>query len=221
MKNEEINEIIKKNSDDKLNIYLSALLSKCKDIEKENNFIALVMLILILLFYMADISKTESIQIGPISIKDINSIKVFIPLVFAFLIFRYIVISAHKAELHKIIKVFTRDFFKFKDLIEEDALRMDDFTRTILPFSIYGDLSNLSHKGKSKFGCFGALLIFPLSSIVIIPFVLEFIWIKQFIIDFSKLNFTQKSSIILSIWILVISLYYFVHNMIIAVKENN
>ena len=221
MKKEEINEIIKNNSDDKLNIYLSALLSKCKDIEKENNFIALVMLILILLFYMADISKTESIQIGPISIKDINSIKVFIPLVFAFLIFRYIVISAHKAELHKIIKVFTRDFFKFKDLIEEDALRMDDFTRTILPFSIYGDLSNLSHKGKSKFGCFGALLIFPLSSIVIIPFVLEFVWIKQFIIDFSKLNFTQKSSVILSIWILVISLYYFVHNMIIAVKENN
>jgi hypothetical protein len=221
MKNLEIKEMFRNNTDDKLNIYLSTLLAKCKDIEKENNLIALIMLILILLFYMADISQTESIQIGPLSIKDINSIKVFIPLVFAFLIFRYILISAHKAELHKIIKVFTKDFFNFNDSAQDDPLHMDDFTRTILPFSIYGELGNLSYKGKSKFGCFGAILIIPISGLALVPFILEFIWIKKFIIDFSTLNYTQKTSVILSIWILAISLYYFVHNMIIAVKENN
>lgn len=220
MKNREVNDIFENNTDDKLNIYLNILLSKCKDISMESNLIAIIMLILILLFYMADFAQPESLQIGPLSIKDINSVRVFIPLVFAFLIFRYIVISAHKAELHKIIKEYTKKFFNFDDPIADDNLHMDDFTRSLLPFSIYSEIGKLSHKGKSKFGCFGALLIIPISGLAFVPFILEYIWIKKYLLEYNTLNFTQKSSVVLSIWILAISIYYFIHTMIIGVKEN-
>lgn len=220
MRNSEIKRIFTKNTDDKLNIYLSVLLAKCKDISIESNFLSIIMLILILLFYMADFAQAESIQIGPLSVKDIDSIKIFIPLVFAFLIFRYIVISAHKAELHKIIKEYSKEFFNFEDTVPDDVLQMDDFTRSLLPFSIYSEIGKLSHKGKSNFGCFGALLIIPISGLSIVPYILEFIWIKQYLIDFETFNFTQKASLILSIWVLLISLYYFIHTMIIGVKEN-
>lgn len=220
MKNTEVKEIFENNTDDKLNIYLNILLSKCKDIAIESNLIAIIMLILILLFYMNDFAQPESLQIGPLSIKDINSIKIFIPLVFAFLIFRYIVISAHKAELHKIIKEYTKKFFNFDNPIPDDELYMDDFTRSLLPFSIYSEIGKLSHKGKSKFGCFGALLIIPISGLAFVPFILEYIWIKQYLIEYDTLNFTQKSSVILSIWILAVSIYYFIHIMIIGIKEN-
>ena len=122
MKNTEVKKIFENNTDDKLNIYLNIILSKCKDIAIESNLIAIIMLILILLFYMADFAQPESLQIGPLSIKDIDSVKFFIPLVFAFLIFRYIVISAHKAELHKIIKEYTKNFFSFDDSILDNDL---------------------------------------------------------------------------------------------------
>lgn len=219
MKNLEIKKILLENTDDKLSEYLSILLDKCKEIAKESNVIALFMLILILLYYMADFSQLESLQIGPVGIKDINSIKIFIPLVFSFLIFRYIVLSAHKAELHKIIKEFSTEYFNFEDPLSEDVLHMDDFTRSLLPFSIYSEIGKLSHKGKSKFGCFGAILTIPISAIAIVPFVLEYYWIKEFIMQFDSLNFTQKSSVVLSIWVSIISIYYFIHTMIIGVRE--
>jgi hypothetical protein len=179
------------------------------------------MLILILLFYLADFSQLLSLQVGPVEVKDVNSIKIFIPLVFAFLIFRYIVISAHKAELQKVVTEFTSEYFDYEDPILADGLHMDDFTRSMLPFSIYSELSKLSHKGKSQFGCVGALLIIPISLISFIPFVLEYIWIKEFILQFETLNFYQKSSIILSIWIIAISIYYIIHTLIINFKGDN
>lgn len=220
MKNEEITNIFYKNTDEKLSEYLTILLSKCKDIARESNIIAIFMLLLIFLYYMLDFSQLESLQIGPAEIKDASSIKVFIPLVFAFLIFRYIILSAHKAELHKIIKEFSIEYFGFEDPISKDVIHIDDFSRTVLPFSIFSDISNLTHKGKSKFGCIGGLLIIPIGAIAIVPFILEYYWIKEFINQFENLNFTQKSSVILSIWIITLSIYYFIHNIIITVKEN-
>lgn len=220
MNKSEIKKIFLSNTDEKLSIYLEILLSKCKDIAKESNVIAVFMLILILLFYLTGFSQLESLQVGPVEIDDVNSIKIFIPLVFAFLVFRYIIISAHKAELHKIITEFSSEYFDYEDSIPVDELHMDDFTRSILPFSIYSEISKLAHKGKSKFGCFGAFLIFPISAISFIPFVLEYFWIKEFILQFETLNFYQKSSIVLSIWIIIISIYYFIHTMIISVNEN-
>lgn len=217
MKNEEIEQIINKTETDKLNIYLSLLLSKCKDIEKENNFIALIMILLVLLFYSASFGQLDSLKIGPISIKEINSIKIFIPLVFSFLIFRYLIINSHKAEIEKIVKIFSRDFFKIEN---NDIEKLDDFTRTILPISIYTEINNLTTKGKSKFGCFGAILIFPIVGIAIIPYTLQFIWLKDFLSNYDKYNFFQKSAIILSLWITILSLYYFIHSIIIKMKEN-
>lgn len=220
MKKHEITKILLSNSDEKLSEYLTIILAKCKDIAKESNVIAVFMLILILLYYMTDYSQLDSLQIGPIGINDINSIKVFIPLVFAFLIFRYIVLSAHKAELHKIVEEYSKEYFGFDDEVPKDVVHLDDFTRSVLPFSLYSEINNLTNKGKSKLGCIGAILIFPMTAIAIVPFILEYYWIKEFLIKFEELNFTQKSSVILSVWIILISFYYFIHNMIVKVKEN-
>jgi hypothetical protein len=221
MTNNEIKEIFLRNSDEKLSEYLAILLAKCQAISRESNLIAIFMLLLILLYYMAGFSQLESLQIGPIGIKDINSIKIFIPLVFAFLILRFTLLSTNKAELQRIIKKFSSEYFSFKDPLSEDILHMDDFTRSILPFSLYDELGKLTNKGKkTRLGCIGLILIVPISTISVIPLILEYYWIKDFIMNFDNLNFTQKSSIVLSIWILVISIYYLLCMMIIGVKEN-
>ncbi len=220
MTENEIKTILLRNNPEKLAIYLSIILEKCKDIAKESNMIGVFMAILVFLYYMADFKQLESLQIGPLSISDIKTVKIFIPLVFAFLIFRFVLLGAHKAELHKIIKEYTIEYFKFEDKIQQNALYMDDFTRSILPFSLYGEIGKLGHKGKSKFGCFGAILLFPITGFAVLPFILEYIWTKSFVEKYDTLNFTEKSTVVLTIWMLVLSLYYFIHTIIISIKEN-
>ncbi|WP_445454505.1 hypothetical protein [Flavobacterium sp. 25HG05S-40] len=220
MTNNEIKETINQNSAEKNSIYLNIVLDKCNAVSKEGNVIALVMLLLILLYYLADATKSGSVEIGPLSFSNLNAIKIFIPLVFAFLIFRFVLLSAHKAELHKIVKEYTIEFFNYKNPIQNDVTQMDDFTRSLLPFSLFSELGTLSYKGKSKLGCFGALLIFPIILFSFIPFLLEFYWIKEFVLKYDSLNATEKWSINITIWIIALSIYYFIHNIIINIKEN-
>lgn len=219
MKSKEIYGILQSNDKDKLNFYLSTILSKSKDIEKENNKLGIMMIILILLFYLIDYTKADNLYIGPISIKDLNSIKIFIPLVFAFLLLRYKVINSHKAELIRIVKIFSQKHFNF-DNSNVKLEFTDDFTRTILPISLYEEFNKLNYKGTSKFGCLGALFVFPLSiGVTLFPLIIEFIWLKTFIADFKSLNLYEKASVVLTIWIIILAIYYLIHTMIISAKE--
>ncbi len=218
MKEQEIDKLIQSNEGDKLNFYLSNLLSKSKEIEKENNKLGLMMLLLILLFYLIDNTTANSLNIGPITIKDLAGIRIFIPLVFAFLILRYKVINSHKAELIKIIKKISNQHFKY-DNKNVDIAFIDDFTRTLLPISIYEEFNKFNYKKTS--GCLGTIIIFPLSvGLLLIPYVFEYLWLKELIIDFSEINFYGKASTIITIWILIISIYYFIQTMRLSIKEN-
>lgn len=221
MKEKEIKNLLQSNDTERLNFYLSAILSKSKDIEKENNKLGLMMIFLILLFYLIDYTKADTLNIGPISIKDLSSIKVFIPLVFSFLLLRYKVINSHKAELIRIVKLFSQRHFNFDNSNIKPEFT-DDFTRTLLPISLYEEFNKLNYKGTSKFGCLGAIFVFPLSiGITLFPLFMEFIWLKEFMTGFKALDLYEKASIILTIWIIIIAIYYFVHTMIISAKEYN
>jgi len=220
MKESEIEQLIDLNPDDKLSFYLTNLLSKSKEIEKENNMLGIMMLVLILLYYLIENTKAGSLNIGPISIKDVASIISFIPLVFAFLILRYTLINSHKAELIRIVKKFSSKYFSYENS-NIDIAFTDDFTRTLLPISIYEEFNKLNYKGTSKIGCIGAILTFPLSiGLTVAPYYLEYIWIKELIERYSVLNYIEKISILGTIWILLLSIYYLIHTMVITVKEN-
>ncbi|KFC20563.1 hypothetical protein [Chryseobacterium sp. FH1] len=98
---------------------------------------------------------------------------------------------------------------------------MDDFVRSIFPFSIYSEINNLAFKGKSVLGCLGAILIFPLTIILTLaPFILEFILLKDLIKNWQESNFLAKASITLTIWLILISFYFPLHKFIIVFKEN-
>ena len=182
--------------------------------------LGIIMLILILLFYLIDNTKAESLSIGPISIKDLNSIKIFIPLVFAFLILRYQVINSHKAELIRIVKKFSLLYFDFDNSNTKPEFT-DDFTRTLLPISIYEEFNKLNYKGTSKIGCIGAIFTFPLTiGLTLLPFIFEYVWIKDLILDFKNLVLFEKVTIVLTIWTIILTLYYFIHTIVISIKEN-
>ncbi len=223
MKISTVKEIIKNNSDEKILNYYNSLINKCNEISKECNFLGILMLLIFLINYIIDYSKLGSIEIGIIQIKDANSIKIFFPLIFTFLILRYIVISAHKSEINQILNIISQDFFNSSEDENKDNsvyFSVDDFPATFLPFSLYQEFSNVAKKGKSKLGCFGAIIIFPLSIILsALPFLLDFYWIYKLILNWSEYNVIQKLSIFFTIWILFVIFYYIIHKAIIQGKE--
>ena len=223
MKISTVKEIIKNNSDEKILNYYNSLINKCNEISEECNFLGILMLLIFLINYIIDYSKLGSIEIGIIQIKDANSIKIFFPLIFTFLILRYIVISAHKSEINQILNIISQDFFNSSEDENKDNsvyFSVDDFSATFLPFSLYQEFSNVAKKGKSKLGCFGAIIIFPLSIILsALPFLLDFYWIYKLILNWSEYNVIQKLSIFFTIWILFVIFYYIIHKAIIQGKE--
>lgn len=217
MKISTLKKIIKNNSEERNLNYYNSLISKSNEISKECNFLGILMLLIFLINYIIDYSKLESIEIGILQIKDANSLKIFFPLVFTFLILRYILISTHRTELNQILNIFSREFFNvnYEENVDETPIfAVDDFSATFLPFSIYQEFNNISRKGKSKLGCIGAVIIVPFSLILtVLPLILDIYWIYRLITNWSEYNLIQQSSIVFTIWILVVIFYYIIHKL--------
>lgn len=219
MKETEIDKLLHTIDQNKVSYYLTTLIDKLKSISSENNKLGIFMIVVIFLYYLIDNSIARSINIGPISIDNLSSIQTFIPLFFAFLILRFKIINAHKAELIKIAKRITSFQFGIENSNIEPEFT-DDFTRTLLPLSLYEEINKLNYKGASIIGCLGSIVVIPLTILLTFaPYFFEFIWLKDQFKNFSELNIYEQSSTVLTIWILALSFYYLIHTMLISVKE--
>ena len=219
MRLDEITEILDRNDESNVKYYLDKIIQKQDNFAKESNRLGLFMIIIIFLFYLIDNSIAKSIRIGPISIDDLVAIKIYIPLVLAFLILRYQVITAHNAELKNISKIISSMYFGANSENMKNG-QLDDFTRSLLPISLYGELSKLIINGNKKLGCIGALLIIPfMLAIGLAPYYFEWIWLKDILINFRELNFYEKITAVLTIWLLIVSFFYLVQTFIIAFKD--
>ncbi|WP_186758194.1 hypothetical protein [Echinicola salinicaeni] len=215
----EVEDYIKSNTEDKIHFYLDHLISKSNDLAKETNRLGIMIIVLLLLFYLIEGTYVESINVGPIHIKDITSIQIFVPLVLAFLILRNQIVSTHKSEIVRILKVFSRTYFNYENK-NLGYTSPDDFTRTLMPISIYSELYKVDAKRNNFVGKTSAIVMGLLALIVnLTPFVFEIIWLKELFSNFDNYDFVGNSVIIITVWILVISVYYFFNDVISTSKE--
>ncbi|MDC1265773.1 hypothetical protein N8009_03165, partial [Flavobacteriaceae bacterium] len=63
------------------------------------------------------------------------------------------------------------------------------------------------------------LVAVPALAISISPFVIEWFWLKPMIIDFENLEFISKAIVVLTIWIMILAVVYFLKTMILGVRE--
>ncbi|NQY31155.1 MAG: hypothetical protein HRT69_17025, partial [Flavobacteriaceae bacterium] len=179
MKDSEIEKLITNNDDDKLKFYLSNALEKSKSIEKESKQLGLVMILLIALKYLVDTSKDASLSYFGLAIKELAIIKNFIPLVFAFVLLRYLAISLHKQSLSKIIKLVS---FKLFDHSDEGDIHSLNLLRSIMPLSIYGEINRAF---LINGGCFGLVLALPIIILVLfVPLAFECVWLWDLFLNF-------------------------------------
>ena len=222
MKKTDIDKFIESNSTESINLYFSELLTKSKAIDKENNKIVFFLLLLIFIYYLTDFAVIESINLGFLLIKNVESVKVFIPLIFSFIIFRFAIINTHKAEIKKIVRKIAYKHFNF-DNQSLDIVYTDDFSRTVLPISVYDELNKFNFK--TNVGCLNSIIMIPLVAFPALvisasPFVIEWFWLKPMIIDFNNIELIQKGVVVLTIWIIILSFVYYIKTLALAVTED-
>lgn len=217
MTEKEIEQLIKNNQPDRLNLFLSGILDKSKNLDRKLSVTSIGMLVLILIYYLGKLNLGSEIQIGPLKINDTTTLLFIFPLIFSFLILRYVILSSHKAEIKKLIRIFAKEYFTF-DNSKVDVLFTDDFTRLILPVSIYDEIGKFNLKTKA--GCFSVLLTLPMILLVFAPYFIVAIWTYPHLSEFSALGLNDKILLISTIWILLLSIFYFIKTMILGVKEN-
>ncbi|MGD1893180.1 MAG: hypothetical protein ACFB15_21655 [Cyclobacteriaceae bacterium] len=217
MTESEIKQLIKNNHTDKLNVFLSEIFNKSKNLDKRINLTSIGMLVLILIYYLGELDIKGEIQLGPLKISDTKPLLYVLPLIFSFLILRFVILSSHKAEIKNLVRIFASDYFAFSDS-KDDILFTDDFTRLVLPFSIYDEIGKFNFK--TKVGCLSVLLTLPMILMAFAPYFFASVWIYPRILEFSSLELYNKVLVGSTVWILVLSVFYIFKTILLGFKEN-
>jgi len=214
MDKKEISILIKTSNKDQLDFILNNFIDKTKSINKEIKNIGLGMLLLILINYLIENKNSGGFNIGVLTLSDLSSLYFLLPLIFSFLLFRYAIISSHQSEIKNIIA----------DLIENNYQNNSthinktyyyDLTRYILPVTILEEFNKINIK--SKMGCVSMIILYPkLIMMILLPFLIIASWLIPQIIEFETLIFFNKISVILTIYLLFLTIYYFIKSVAIS-----
>lgn len=207
MTNSEISKLLQSNSDEKLLSLLTLFVSKAEKIDSENKAIGFYMILLIVIFYFIDYKGIDVISLGPVSLTDLNLAGKFAPLMMSCLIFKYQVNSSNWAMLTRVIKFFSNKFYAHCEDLIDDELFTDYLTRNILPTNFSYELTKFSGKGNT--GCFTALLFLPFSiAVLLVPLIVTFVWLYDLILtDWN--SYATRVIVMVSIWVLILAVWYF------------
>ena len=167
MTDKEIDEFIHNNTTENLKEFFNGLIEKLNTTNKRNDKLSLLMGILIIVYFIIDKNIVSSINLGPISINDISLTKLFIPLIFAFVLLVYATLNAHRAMLLQNIKSIGTTLYKLQESPLEDPYYPNSFLRLIMPFSLWEELSS-KYIGNGKFGCLTLFMILPIFLTILI-----------------------------------------------------
>jgi len=216
MKLSEIERLTEKNDRDQLHSYLTITIDKSKSLEKEVKQLTITMLLLIVLHYFIDTSTGTGLTIMGIEIKDLEVAKTFMPLIFAFILLKYIILTFHKMDLGRIIKIVACKYFDYKTAEDEDVY---DFIRCLVPVSIYTEVNKFFIL---KGGCVAMLFITILTlSVFIFPLVIELIWLWDLVLEFECLDFYGKCSVGLTICLILIMITILFKNIYYLMKDQS
>jgi hypothetical protein len=213
----EINQLIERKESDKLNLFLTQVLEKARTIDKQINLTTIGIILIVLVYYLGELNLSSELQLGPLIINDTKILVNVLPFIFSFLILRFVILSSHKAEIKKVIRIFATKYFDY-DNTKIDVLYTDDFSRLIMPVSIYDEIGKLNLKTKT--GCISVILTLPMLVLAIVPYLILGLWLYPQLLNFTVLDFYNKVLVVGTIWLFLLSVFYFIKTMIIGVKES-
>ena len=107
----------------------------------------------------------------------------------------------------KVLKLLAAHVYKQK--IDNDYFKnphlLNFFSRMIIPFAFWTELNNSFEK---KVGCLGALLLLPALIVMFLPIYFEFVSIKFILLNYWT-DWITKFSVIVSLWLIIITFYFY------------
>lgn len=222
-KREDILKIVEEKDDSFIIEYSNKVYDNLKELNSKEEKHNLYAVIVVFLYYLL-LNKTsfESIEIGPIMIKDITIVAKILPLVFVYIIFNLRTISTHKKDVLFTIKILSEKMFNQKTMDETYKELGNNFiTRTYLPYTFSNAISKIfPEKPHIIESIVGFPLLLPTLLIGAIPYII----IITMLIDLYNNHFTEllgKASFSLTIWAFLLMIYYTILNVLKSNKENN
>lgn len=203
----EILKFINENSEERLLNYFEKVCDSQKELNERINKISIYFLLSALVFFILPFTNSSNVQVGPITLSNNTIVYKLVPLFFSYISLEFAIAAYHKGQVMKILKLLAIHVYKqdVDDDYFENPYQLNFFSRMIIPFSFWTELNNSLGK---KVGCLGAILLLPALIVMFLPFYFEFVSLK-FIISNYWADWITKFSVIVSLWLILITFYFY------------
>lgn len=218
MKNQEIFDFITTNTVDNLKEYNSRLIAKFDGISDTINKISIWMVLTVVVYFLFSESMISSVDVGFMTLSKLDIVPQVIPTLFAGLTLYYLILNNHRAELSLASKIISFSLYNSGPLDAYDFTLTynNDYVRLYQPFSAWTEIEKW--RGKNNYSKFEAILILPLSLILLLLPIFEFIAIERLFTRYWSSGFAKWSAVI-SIWISLYCIFWVVRGMIRATAD--
>jgi hypothetical protein len=213
MKNQEIFDFITSNTVDNLKDYNNRLIAKFDGISDTINKISIGMVLCVIVYFLFTESMISSVNVGFITLNKLDIIPQLIPSMFAGLTLYYLILNNHRSELSLTSKIISFSLYNSGplDFYDFTLTYNNDYVRLYQPFSAWVEIEKW--KGKKVMSKFEAILIIPLSLVLLLVPTFEFIAIERLFTRYWAYGFARWSAAI-SIWISVYCIFWVIRGMI-------
>jgi len=189
--------------------------TKVQGLDSRIKILILYIVIVVFLYIVSSNVSFGSFQIGPISITDISVLSKLFPVIFSYLMFELVTTTAHRSEVNSTLNFI---FFKLNKHEIGERENKEALSRIFLPYTTWNEALRINTSG--KLGCvfFGILILLPIFSIIILPLYFEYLLLKDLFTNYFDDTF-GKLSFCLSVWLTIISVWYFIFLMKINIKQ--
>ncbi len=213
MKNQEIFDFITTNKVADLKDYNNRLIAKFDGISDTINKISIWMVLCVVAYFLFTESMISSVDVGFMTLNKLDIVPQIIPTLFAGLTLYYLILNNHRSELSLASKIISFSLYNSGplDIYDFTLTYNNDYVRLYQPFSAWAEIEKW--RGKNNYSKFEAILIIPLSLIILLLPLFEFIAIERLFTRYWSSGFARWSAGI-SIWISVYCISWVVRGMI-------
>jgi len=218
MNKKEILNFIDSNNDENIKDYFYKLIEKLDGIKRENNKIQIWLVVLVFIHFGIDFDFFKEINLGPVNLKtDNHFIKLFIPIVFTFMLLQFATLNSQRAIIISNIREIGTKLFNLETNLAEKSMYSNKFLRTLMPFSMSEEVND-KFLQNGNIGFITFILTLPLFLLLSTPFIYEYIAIKDHLLNFWGKNWFENLIIILNIWLLIVVFGYYIKLFTLAFK---
>jgi hypothetical protein len=212
----EIQILITSTTKESIKEYVDALKSKVDSLDAKSERITLILLLIGITYFLIKDSLIAQVNLGIVELSKVDIGLIAIPPVFTFLLFYYTVLNTHKSRSLNSCKVLIHYYYFGEVKSLRDVAKEESFVHLFIPFSVFGEISNIT---KNKVGCFSGLLHLPLFGLIFMPFWFLYHSLSYLYFEYWDKSTFAKPALFLSVWLVLVTITFFIKLITPGIRE--